>query len=328
MKHRHLLITVLISLLAFLFLSGAASAAEVRPLEIDPDTLDLNNGTFCLTVSDSEDIGRSGSFTASLFLEDRYDPAQIKALSPGDTVWMNGRPWTVQEIVLHEAVEPAEEAVIEIYPAEEYYGYLVFEPRADGTYRAVIDDWVPVSPVGEVRVMLPLPDRFLYVSISAGEEDDPVGADGFLDDFEMFGGFNAYNTDCVFENGELVKITHASYPNGPEEYWPGEEADEAMPVWQFFHGDPDLLDTAVIYGYTLDCEAGPIPYELPESEAEEIRTMALRGVVLEKKSDEMVTGGTWLYTFKTPEEEYIMTVEIYRGLLVGPDGMYAWELRR
>ena len=35
-----------------------------------------------------------------------------------------------------------------------------------------------------------------------------------------------------------------------------------LTVWKFFHGDPDLLETAVIMGSTLDCEAGPIPTEV------------------------------------------------------------------
>ena len=63
-------------------------------------------------------------------------------------------------------------------------------------------------------------------------------------------------------------------------------------------------------------------------EAEELRTLAMYGVVTGRENDEMVTGGTWLYTFETPEGEYIMTVELYRGLLVGSDGMYAFEIRR
>ena len=33
-----------------------------------------------------------------------------------------------------------------------------------------------------------------------------------------------------------------------------------------------------------------------------------------------------LYSFETPEGKHIMTVELYRGLLVGPDGMYAYTV--
>ena len=99
-----------------------------------------------------------------------------------------------------------------------------------------------------------------------------------------------------------------------------------LTVWKFFHGDPDLLETAVIMGSTLDCEAVPIPTEVPEEEQQELRTLAMYGVVTGRQSDERVTGGTWLYSFETPDGKHIMTVELYRGLLVGPDGMYAYTV--
>ena len=329
MKRCRLMISALLVLL-LLLLAACAYAADVCPLEIDPAKTDLDNGRFCLAVTDEDRIEDGGYFTALLYLEDRYDAGQIKALAPGDTVQMNGAVFTVKEIVIHEADHPGEEDTYEVYPEEEYYGYLVFFPNADGTFSALIDDWVPVTPVGEIRVMLPLPDRFTYISITAGEEDEPANADAFLDDLDMFGGFVPWNTSCVIEDGILVNITHASYPWGPEEYWPGEaeESSGEIPVWQFCHGDYSLLETAVISGSTLDCEAGPIPYEITGEEAEELRTLAMYGVVTGRENDEMVTGGTWLYTFETPEGEYIMTVELYRGLLVGSDGMYAFEIRR
>ena len=333
MKRFHFGITVLTVLVFALLFAACASAAEVRPLEIIPEDVDLGNGAFCLTIADEEQIFDENIFTAHLFLEDRYDPDQVKALAPGDIVWMNGKAWTVHEIVVHRILETGEPTAYEIYPEETYYGYLVFEPGADGTFHAVIDDWIPVTPVGEVTVSLPLPDRFTYVSISSGEENDPTGADDFLQDLYMFGGFNAYNTDCVFEDGQLMKITHSSYPEGPEENWPGEEKEssedsEETPVWKFYHGTRELLETAVITGYGVDCEIGLIPAEMTEEEKEEIRTLALYGVVTGKKNDEMVTGGTWVYSFETPEGEYIMSVELYKGLLVGSDGMYSYALRR
>ena len=331
MKHPRLMVAVLAALLLIGLAGVCACAAEIRPLETDPSKIDLNNGTFCLTIPDPEHVDAGGYFAAQLFLEDRYDAAQVKALRPGDTAFMNGRAWTVREIVVHESERPGDEAVYEVYPEEDYGGYLVFQPSGDGTFLAVIDDWVPVSPAGEVKVMLPLPDRFAYVTISAGEESEPAGMDAFLNALRNFGDFNAYNTVCTFEEGQLVYVLHSSYPQGPEENWPGPEEEaasssEAIPVWKFFHGDPDLLETAVIMGSTLDCEAGPIPTEVPEEEQEELRTLAMYGVVTGRQSDEMVTGGTWLYSFETPEGKHIMTVELYRGLLVGPDGMYAYTV--
>ena len=364
---RNLLCTTLLVLVLTVLFAACAYAADVRPLEISPDELDLNNGKFCLTVRDEEMLYEDEPFfTAELYLEDRYDGEQIKALAPGDTVEMNGVVFTVQEIDIQEYEDEPGYAEYEICPAEEYFGYLVFVPLEDGTYSALIDDWIPVSRVREVKVTLPLADRFTYISISGGEEDEPASADAFLEELDMFGGFNAYNTTCVMEDGALVSVTHSSYPWGPEEYWPGEEDDlsgdsddsddssepdvladsdafsddgasadsgasasDEIPVWKFFHAaSAEQLETAVILGYTLDCEAGPVPYEMPEEEAEELRTLAMYGVITGKKSDEMVTGGTWIYSFETPDGEYIMSVELYKGLLVGSDGMYSYEVRQ
>ena len=342
---RSLLYTALLVLVFTVFFSACADATDVRPLDINPEEIDLNNGTFCLNVRNEERISEDGFFTAELYLEDRYDAEQVKALAPGDTVEMNGAIWTVDEIIIHQDEYPEEQAVYEIVPVEEYYGYMVFSPTADGTCIAVIDDWVPVTPVGEIRVSMPLPERFTYVRISSGEEKDPVGADVFLEDLDMFGGFNPYNSTCVMEDGALVNVLHSSYPWGPEEYWPGEEdalpddsddsadsgasASEEIPVWQFCHaGSPDKLETAVITGYKTDCEEGPIPYEMTDEEKGEIRALAMYGVVTGKQSDEMVTGGTWVYSFETTDGEYIMSIEMYKGMQVGRDGMYSCSVSR
>lgn len=317
-------------LLLLLLLSASCACADaIRPLEIDPAGIDLENGTFRLEIRDEGRIEDGGYFTAGLFLEDCYDAARVEVLAPGDTVEMNGTVFTVKTVYPHLSVEDNMITDIEIYPEEAYSGYLSFVPNKDGTFSALIDDWVPVTPVGEISVMLPLPDRFTYISITAGEEDEPANADAFLEDLGMVGGFVPWNTSCVIEDGVLVNITHASYPWGPEENWPG-EAEESIgeiPVSRFCHGNPDLLENAVINGSTLDCEAGPVPYAITKEEAEELRTLAMYGMVTGLENDEMVTGGTTLYTFETPEGEYIMTLELYRGLLVGNDGMYAWEIR-
>ena len=348
---RNLLCTALLALLLTVLFAVCASAADVRPLELNPDEIDLNNGKFSVTFRDEYWDEDDDSFTIELYLEDRYDAEQVKALVPGDTVLMNGATFTVQEIVIHDGNEAlGEDPVYEVLPEEEYYGYLVFTPNADGTFCALIDDWVPVTPVGEMKVTLPLSDRFTYVSITSGEENEPEGPDAFMEDIGMFGGFIAWNTSCVIEDGVLVKVTHSSYPWGPEDYWPGEEeetpdpddsedsssssasSDDAsgdVPVWKFCHAlSAEQLETAVITGSQLDCEEGPIPYEMTEEEKEELRTLAMYGVVTGRENEEMVTGGTWLYSFETPEGDYIMTIEMYRGLLVGRDGMYRYTINK
>ena len=102
------------------------------------------------------------------------------------------------------------------------------------------------------------------------------------------------------------------------------EAEEgSVPVWKFFHAlSPDGLDTAVITCFQSDCEEGPIPQEITAEEAESIRNLAINGHVTDLASDLSVTGGTWIYTFETPEGEHLLSIEMYKGMLVGPYGMY------
>jgi len=48
-------------------------------------------------------------------------------------------------------------------------------------------------------------------------------------------------------------------------------------------------------------------------------------VVTEKASDEMVTGGTWIYSFETPGGKHLLSIEMYKGQIVGSDGMYNYR---
>ena len=117
-------------------------------------------------------------------------------------------------------------------------------------------------------------------------------------------------TACAPENGKQVSGT-----DGPV------SGDDPVPVWQFCHGVRDGLDTAVITLYTTDCETGLIPAELsPEDEAW-IRGLAVNGMVTGKANDTAVTGGTWVYSFETPAGEHLLTIEVYRGLIVSSRGM-------
>ena len=260
MKKRHILTALLTALLLALAVSAGAQAAEVRPIPVDHDLVDLGNGEFCLTIMNADRIEKNGFFTAVLYQEDRYDGDQIRSLAPGDAVYANDEKWTVQKVVIHSGGEsPDEPAAYEIYTEEELDGYLAFEPRRDATFVAVINDWNPVVLLGSVQVWLPLPDDFAFVTVTAGEENEPTGADAFVDYLNMFGqeSFTAYNTTCAFKDGMLVRVTNFSYPYGPEE---DDGADfRPVPVWKFCHGLRDGLDTAVITGYETDCEEGLLP---------------------------------------------------------------------
>ena len=320
MKRNQITVAVLLALLLALCCFAFACAVEIRPVPLDHDRIDLGNGEFRLSFRSTDRITRSGYFIAVLYLQDHYEAEQIRSLVPGDTVLVSDRAWTVKEVVPHTDPEsPDTVAAYEIYPEEALDGYLAFEPCEDGTFTAVVNDWIPVTPVGSVKVSLPLPDRFRYIPVSSGEEGAPAGQEEFLRTLEENGTFfNAYNTACVFEGGQLVSVTGASYPYGPDEEFSGVDA----PVWKFCHGLRDGLDTAVITAYVTDCETGPSPAEISSEEAEWIRSVAMNGRITGKANDSFVTGGTWVYSFETPGGKHLLSIEMYRGLIAESDGMY------
>ena len=218
MKSTRIMTAIMIVLFLALAMITCASAAEVRPVPVDHDLTDLGNGMFSITIRDRDRISNGGYFIAVLYQTDCYDGEQIRALVPGDTVYADDRRWTVKEIVLHSDGENPDEPIsYEIYTEEEMDGYLVFQPREDGKYEAVINDWSPVVLLGSVKVRLPLAENFEYIRISAGEEGDPVGTKEFIDDLGTFSGdsFSAYNTTCEFRDGKLIRVISSSYPQGP-----------------------------------------------------------------------------------------------------------------
>jgi hypothetical protein len=321
MKRNQILTAVLLVLLLTLCCTVFACAAEIRPIPVDHDSLDQGNGEFRLSFRNTGRIGSGGYFIAVLYLQDHYRADEILSLTPGDTILVNDRFWTVKEIIPH--TDPESQGTVtafEICPEEAFDGYIVFESCKDGSFIAVVNDWVPVTSVGFAKVLLPLPDSFRYIPIVSGEEEMPLSAEEFLNSLQADENpFNAYNTSGIFEDGQLISVTHASYPNGPD------DAEEQPPVWKFCHGLRDGLDTAVITAYFTDCETGPEPAEISPEEAEWVRCIAMNSRIMEKADDTSVTGGTWIYSFETPGGKHLLSIEMYRGLIVGSDGMYAYR---
>lgn len=321
MKRNQILTAILLVLLLTLCFVACACAAEIRPIPVDHDSLDLGNGEFRLSFRSTDRIGNGGYFIAVLYLQDHYDAKQIRTLAPGNKVLINDHSWTVKEIIPHtDPASPDTVTAYEICPEEAFDGYMVFESGKDGSFIAVVNDWIPVTSVGFAKVLLPLTDSFRYTPVVSGEEDMPLSAEEFLNSLQADENpFNAYNTSGIFENGNLVSVTHASYPNGPD------NDEEQPPVWKFCHGLRDGLDTAVITAYFTDCETGAEPAEVSPEEAEWVRCIAMNSRVMEKADDTSVTGGTWIYSFETPGGKHLLSIEMYRGLIVGSDGMYAYR---
>ena len=321
MKRNQILTAVLLVLLLTLCCTACACAAEIRPIPVDHDSLDQGNGEFRLSFRNTGRIGSGGYFIAVLYLQDHYRADEILSLTPGDTILVNDHFWTVKEIIPH--TDPESQGTVtawEICPEEAFDGYMVFESGKDDTFTVVVNDWVPVTSVGFNKVLLPLSDSFRYTPIVSGEEEMPLSAEEFLNSLQADENpFNAYNTSGIFEDGQLISVTHASYPNGPD------DAEEQPPVWKFCHGLRDGLDTAVITAYFTDCETGAEPAEVSPEEAEWVRCIAMNSRVMEKADDTSVTGGTWIYSFETPGGKHLLSIEMYRGLIVGSDGMYAYR---
>lgn len=320
---RTILAAALLALLFTLCFTAFACAAEIRPIPVDHDRLDQGSGEFCLSFRSTGRMNDSGYFIAVLYLQDHYESARIESLVPGDTVLVNDRTWTVKEVIPHTDPEsPDTVTAYEIFPEEAFDGYMVFTPCRDGLYTAVVNDWIPVTSVGFTKVLLPLPDQFSFISVIPGEETAPAGPEEFLSSLQADENlFSAYNTTGILKGGVLVSVTHASYPYGPEA-----DTDQLpVPVWKFCHGLRDGLDTAVITAYTTDCETGTSPAELSQEEEERIRRIAMNGQITEKADDTSVTGGTWIYSFETPGGKHLLSLEMYRGLIVGNDGMYRYQ---
>lgn len=184
---------------------------EVVPLAVDPEKADLNNGSYCIGFRNPDKIREEGYLTMDLYVQEHFDAQQIRSLAPGDTIRVDGSVWTVKEMVIHS------DSNYELYPVEELWGYIAFWLQDDGTFLGVRDDWSPVIYVGEKTVKVPLKENFAFYTYSAGELEEPKDYQSMLDALESNGDqYVPYNTNGVFENGELVKVTHSSYPEGPD----------------------------------------------------------------------------------------------------------------
>ena len=226
---------------------AAASAGNIRPAEIAPDSYDLRNGEFCAGLEQAGEPGEG--FTLTLCVEDLYDAEEIRNLRPGDTVEVCGHSFTVDLIVIHgeydsdgdgepdtgaTAVADPEQAkdalerhelvadeveglvpyAYEVIPREDDFGgYVSFRIREGDRWPAMINDCVPWTQVGSMEVALPLPEGFAYHEYSGGEETDSTAED-FLG--ELSEDFNPYNTTVRIADGKLMEVRHSDYPSDPE----------------------------------------------------------------------------------------------------------------
>lgn len=100
---------------------------------------------------------------------------------------------------------------------------------------------------------------------------------------------------------------------------------QPVPLCEFCGLDPAALADAEIRGAYNDCEAGPSALEMDAADAAAVRDRVLNGTITGKASATMTTGGTHTFSFYDAAGNWLGSVEFYRGLLVGRDGMYTIE---
>lgn len=219
MKHRGFCIAF-VCLLTALIISCALGEAKVKPIPVDPETLDLSNGSFDVRIANMDSFDRDKFLTLELYISDQYFPEEIRALAPGDTLLVNGEEYTVEEVSTRDASWPGDEpeTVYDISTAEECWDGIWFSETSAGIF-AHVGDWSPVTYVGTVTVQLPLPASFAYYDYPGGEDAAIGGEKEFLQDLmdSTPAFFSPYNTWASFKNGELTEIHNWSYPWGPEE---------------------------------------------------------------------------------------------------------------
>ena len=195
--------------LACLMMSAAAQAQSLVPTE--PGELSTTDADYCVRITEAAQINAGGYFAMEMYEQDQYPGDDVKALSAGDIIVVNGDLVQVDSLIEHE------EGMLEIRPSGEFDGYIVLIPFGEN-YCALVNDWIPCTYVETVKVWLPLPDTFVYLSVEADDQVQYTAGE-FIRMLEADGGaeMNPYNTIASFRDGLLVQIMHASYPFGPEE---------------------------------------------------------------------------------------------------------------
>lgn len=226
-------------ILALILTAGLslAEAKHIGPLELTADSYDLDNGEFWFTT-DVKGEPTGDSFTMTLYLEDRYNIAEVEALKPEDTVEIDGETYTVEAVVIHgwydsdgdgkldtgditvrepelaqylydryETVVSDRELVpesYEIYTKEEFDGYIALSIGADGYCHPLVNDITFRRQIATTEVPLPLPDGFAY-HYEENWDHKEGGAQEFLNALTD-SGFEPYSSIARFKDGKLMEV--------------------------------------------------------------------------------------------------------------------------
>jgi len=201
---------LLLSFVLVLAVSGA-SATSLSP-ETYPTTINTQGTVqYYMSIVDDTKIENEGFFTIGLYCPEVFRTSSVKTLTVGDTIILNGTNVKIS------AINQTEDGWLELIPSAGEYGYVFLVPSdTQPYYIAVVDDWVPCAKITELKVWMPLPDKFTYVY---GPEEEHFTAAGFIKELQNGAGewMNQYNTMVTLNNGVPVMITHNDYPEGPVE---------------------------------------------------------------------------------------------------------------
>ena len=141
--------------------SAAAQGQLLVPME--PGELSTANADYCVRITEAAHINEGGYFAMEMYEQDQYPGDAVQALSAGDIIVVNG------DLVQVDSLIEYEEGMLEIRPSGEFDGYIALIPSGEN-YCALVNDWISCTYVETVKVWLPLPDAFAYLSVEADDQ--------------------------------------------------------------------------------------------------------------------------------------------------------------
>lgn len=200
---------------------GNSNSADPRTIHPVATSIDLNNiADAVLPVSFNQ--GDIASLASGVYINaihvysmDTYDPAQIEALRPGDTLMVSGEAVAVETAALEpEDPEMPEVRVMQINGGEDEGGYtLISTPESTGYVVRMLSDMATYTELGVINLAL---DASATYTDSSNIEAEPVtyaygDIAGAIQNDE-YGYFVQYNTTIHVVGGRIVEIKRDYVP--------------------------------------------------------------------------------------------------------------------
>ncbi|MGN0706449.1 MAG: hypothetical protein ACI4JC_00400 [Faecalibacterium sp.] len=181
----------------------------IRPLPQTIELSALDNCTVAAAVEEGgiylDDTGKA-RMKAVVYDYDRYDMADIAALSEGDIIELRGEEVTVT------SVEREESGLVILNGGIEQGGWELFTEDAGVYFETGFDDIRTWKELG--TVILPVNEEFIFTDTADLEKGEEVwyAGDFLQPELEVRYGFTPYNTTITIQNGEVVAMTRVFTP--------------------------------------------------------------------------------------------------------------------